>query len=161
MKTIGNLLVLFSLIIATIPDLQAQSNGDIFRQQIETAMNNGTYPGETCGARHEKNNSQQLSMTCTKLTDGYGTNGWGPTDGDACNRDATCDVPAVPNAGCNGGKYRIPLAITIFECASWTGENYNNNTSIGGTNNATGFIALADADLNVVLADLNRSYYRI
>lgn len=158
MKTIDQIMLLFCLIF-TIQNTQAQStNGDIFRQQIESAMNNGTYPGETCAARTEKNNPLQLSMVCTILGDGYGTNGWQPTSGDACNRDASCDVPAVPNAGCNGGKYRIPLAITIFECASWTGENYNNNTSIGGANNATGFIALADADLNTTLADLNTYY---
>ena len=137
----------------------AQSTpGELYRQQIQEAMDNGTYPGETCGTSADKNTTQQLSMVCTILSNGYGTNGWQPTSGDACNRDPNCDVPAVANAACNGGKYRIPLAITIFECASWAGENYNNNTSIGGSNNATGFIALSDTDLNNTLATVNEHY---
>ncbi len=159
MTKIINSLFVTTIVFLSTQVLNAQSNpGELFRQQIQEAMDNGTYPGETCGAKSNKNSAPQLSMACTILSNGYGTNGWQPTSGDACNRDAACDVPVVPNATCNGGKYRIPLAITIFECATWAGENYNNNISIGGSNNATGFISLMDADLNNTLASVNEHY---
>ncbi len=159
MKTIFRLLFVSAISFFVVPTLVAQSTpAEIFHQQIQEAIDNGTYPGETCGNQAKKQVSPQLSMACTILSNGYGTNGWQPSSGDACNRDANCDVPAVPNTTCNGGKYRLPIAITIFECAAWTGENYNNNTSIGGSNNATGFIALADTDLNNTLATVNEHY---
>ena len=68
----------------------------------------------------ERAKSQAISCA-DAFQGGYGTNCWDDTNTEP---DPACAIPGVPSISCNGGNYRIPIAITIFECFDWTGTNY-------------------------------------
>ncbi len=95
----------------------------------------------------ERAKSQAISCA-TAFQAGYGTNCWNDTN---ATPDPACLVPPVFSLDCNGGKYRIPIAITIFECFDWPGTNYL-ETEEGG------FEPLLNMDLNNKLVEVNELF---
>ena len=66
---------------------------------------------------------------------------------DANGTDPACPI-FVPSSCSGTAKFRIPIAITVFEDAAWAGKNYLDNTDIGGSNSSTGFEPLTNTDID-------------
>lgn len=148
---IVSFLLLFSL------SLSAQSSNKAAHEAaVQEAINSGSFEGFLCGTTNKELSAAE-KMVCTPLSAGYGTNGWLPTSNAGGNNvDPACAVSATSYPAANGGNLRIPVNIIIFECASWTGDNYT--CSQPCTGGETGFAALADGDLNTKMAAVNNFY---
>jgi len=134
--------------------LVSQSSKEaIYLETIHQSIERGTFKGFACSQAIKSSTiSRSRSSTCAEAFNrGYGTNCWNDTN---TAPDPACVVPTVPAPSCNGGRYRIPIAITIFECANWTGANY---LSMDGETTG-GFEALPDTDLTNKLIEVNELY---
>lgn len=120
-----------------------------YEQTILRSIQDGTFQPEECAHSLPSFPASQLKA-CPILNTGFGTNGWQPTSGPGGNGlDPACAIPAVPVPACSGSKYRVPVAITVFENPAWPNANYLNGT---------GFLSLPDADINAALANMNFYY---
>ena len=125
-----------------------------YQKAIQQSIEAGTFNGFDCSHSDltTRTRSTSRAATCSEVFDvGYGTNCWNDTN---TTPDPACAIPPVAAPECNGGFYRIPIAITIFECTNWNGANY-----LSGDGSQTGgFEPLQDVDLTNRLNDVNNLY---
>lgn len=147
----------FCLLLLFLPliTFSQVSNVEAYKKKVYQRMANGATDLFSCSDVENKNSSaaseraKSQAISCaTAFQGGYGTNCWNDSNTEP---DPACSIPAVPSIDCNGGKYRIPIAITIFECFDWTGTNYL-ETEDGG------FEAILNLDLNNRLVEVNELY---
>ena len=147
---------LFLLAILLFPTFLKSQNSKVaaYQQVIKNSIEAGTFNGFDCSHSHLTNRARSTSRaaTCSEVFDaGYGTNCWNDTN---TTPDPACAIPPVAAPECNGGFYRIPIAITIFECTNWNGANY---LSADGAQTG-GFEPLQDVDLTNRLIEVNNLY---
>ena len=150
----GVVCTLFTLIlpaqtIQRAPIFGGQTVQPLYHQLIQSQIIQGQFEGFTCGNDHNNSALIPASSPCFEVTQGYGTICWNPGSGGSNNADPACAVAPVPFPTKNGGKYQVPIAITIFEDPNWTGTNYLNGS---------GFQGLSNADITQKLASINSLY---
>ncbi|MEM9887250.1 MAG: T9SS type A sorting domain-containing protein [Bacteroidota bacterium] len=144
------ILVAFVLISSSQIKAQQQSeNYLLWKAAVERKIAAGNFEGFHAEDDIEDGLSalEKNGAICPEVDEGYGTPGWNPNSSPSTdNADPACTINNNLVA-CNGGKYRFALRNVIFECPSWSGQNF---TETGG-----GFRPLDDQDLNDRFAELN------
>ncbi len=147
----------FAFLLLLIPVIlfSQTSNVDSYKKVVYQEMLTGKADVFKCsesGTKEDLTNNERAksqAISCaTAFQAGYGTNCWNDT---FTTPDPACSVPPVFSVDCNGGKYRIPIAITIFECFDWPGTNYL-QTEEGG------FEPILNMDLNTKLVEVNELF---
>ncbi len=151
---LGVVCTLFSVVSSAqtfqqAPIFGGQSVQQLYHQAIQNQIQQGQFEGFHCG--NDYNNSALIpaSSPCFEVTKGYGSICWNPSSGGANNIDPACSIAPLSFPTTNGGKYQVPIRITIFEDSNWIGANYLNGT---------GFQQLSDPAIDQKLAAINALY---